>query len=1140
MSPSRISDIISVMTQTNKISVQQNLLSEDPLASFVNTQQRPDALNVGPTTVLPTEEPPDFGQITTNFLKQPSDATAVAEVGVPVSQFGGEQIIDAGGASVLGSLSRAGRSAKKEVFAIMDAVMPTIETPIPPIVGVIKTAASAFNRAIMLGQPLNPEEGALVSTLIEEPIRLAKSVWEDPIRTFEDEPVNLVLSMVGLLDVTGRAASIAGKTALLTKSIKLAERIAGNAKTAKTVLQEAGATRSVSKSLASRLAKATTPEDFQSVLADAVVLSKPRHAQKIAQHRLALAERDIEHLADYAKQAQKQVWDEFEAAKAQMFEEIKGAGPADRQRFVAEAKKKLKETQAAAQKIDDDTMRRTDALANIPQDPVPTIAQFVDAMKNQYRVDKATSLHDARLRGLDRHTQADLANTPIMDPFGPDGRLSKGLYNRGIAYLEKNFLTREKVTASVARMFGRESMIMSKTPRREAYVSEIKSAETSARMIEAAMKKDIDDVIRVLDDPDIDWVNAPQSLPDGTVSAQGREWMKAGRPDEWQGQIVPKNIKRMGDAMQKNYDRAHAAATRAWKKWDKDHRIGYLENYVPNEITGDARLALLARHGDDWRLLEDWAQSQRNIVDLEGIATRISPREAIFPTKKSAALDFERPLDLPASLTRPDGSEFKILETDIIKGYFRYVDNTSRRMASVQHFGPNGQGAKKMIEAMGSDFHGRQVAHDIWKSFQGIPEAPGAYTSAWGQSALIVETLGRTFQLSAAVVPNLTGVAWVARKWGLGNAIRAQKIVFEALSKEKYPESWMRIEANRALGGIAENVLNYLGETELVARGGGAVEQVSSLSRRALRLTGLGVVENNTNKVAGIAALTTVNDYIDIIRNGKRSIWSKMTNDLTPESITRELKRDFQFTDKDISRIIKDGLSRHDQARIVQTAPTLVNAWRQGSTSRYRLATHPIVQPILAYTSWVRVRGHMAADAVRELKHGNIGPMMKEIGYDLVTGEAVIMIKNYMRNRDRNDTGYWDRIQNDILESAGYGYWGSILESVKYTQDGLGVAATAWNILMPPAAGWTEDLHDVVGTAIKMHDSGRHKDAVRFLDAVLRAVPAAASVRGGVLSTARILEELGISPTDLGAQVERNKRNRSIRKRQRQQQRENR
>lgn len=1018
---------------------------------------------------------------------------------------------------------------------ILDAVFPDIRTGggTRPVGEAVPISAAAADMAKMsylwfksfTGIPFTEKENEYLTERFENSAELFKTVGQDPGGYAIEHPVLTGLALMDAADLSGGGMTAVARASRAMSIMRHLDEIQGNTKKARQVLMDAGVDRRTSKALAPRLAVAETAEDIQSIMADAVVLSPARRQNRVARFRKELAQGQIEDVTKSGKALIDSHWDMVASTKqkiARGLDELDEAiklGIREEPNWTNEVRVAYRNKLAAmgddikrlradltrqtfsAARAQDNVLgrisKRTKNLEAVPSTAVPTIRQFEAAMQHQFHISPATDLENALIKGVDLHKLNEVLDLPIFDPFAPDGRLVRGKLARGMAYVQKNFISFERARTAVTRLFGRESMIMQRTPFREQVLSEVIEGETYGRYWEAQIKQAADPVLTKLSDGDLAWLDAPVKTGQGVSSTQGREWMRAGRPEVFRGRDVPLGVQEAGDMMQRGYNTLWRQIVEAGRKWDPDFELGWQKNYVPNTITPEVQNAFIGQSGELWHALKAWAE--REGKDLDGIVAAMKPSKDGLSIRRASPIDFERLVDLPAAIELPNGEIVQVLEPDVIRSFYRYTDQVTRRLGTINQFGLDNEKIVRLIQDLGDDSYGRMVATEIWGSYQGFPQAPGAYTSTWGRVFSGMDTMARGFQLSASVIPNTTGIAWVARKWGVERTLGAQRTVWKALRGEEInPAEWKMVQRARSLGAFGEDVLNYLGETELVARTGGPLERIGAASRKSLRVTGLGIVEQNTNKVAAIAALRATEDYLDILRKGNSSAWSRMFRDATPDAIRRELKRDFLFTDADIDRIIKDGFSVQDKARIAQRAPALVNAWRQSPTGRYKLATHPAVQPFLAYTSWVRVRGHMVFDALREAGRGNVGPLLKELGYSQISGEIVIALKDFFRNHERNDPTWKDHALHNMMESAAFGYWGAFLESLKYSASGLGPFKTLHNVVVPPAGDWLDDTYKVIDAAVELAKERTPAEGANFIYELSRMTPAVRATVGGV------------------------------------------
>ncbi|GAH04732.1 unnamed protein product, partial [marine sediment metagenome] len=290
--------------------------------------------------------------------------------------------------------------------------------------------------------------------------------------------------------------------------------------------------------------------------------------------------------------------------------------------------------------------------------------------------------------------------------------------------------------------------------------------------------------------------------------------------------------------------------------------------------------------------------------------------------------------------------------------------------------------------------------------------------------------------LSASTLANLTAPIWSMNKYGVRNTLRAQWDVMRSWGSDKWNPIWqkdaaLRVEMARMDGGWSRHTLSRLAGTEAMGAGFGLSGKIGDLSTKVLKGTLLEIVERNTNKVSGLAANQFVADIFNRLRTPQTGkLWKLVGAD--DKAIVRQLQRDFQWSNADIGRIMKMGLTKTDRARIAQRAPSLVNNFAEGAGQRPYWMRHPLAQRALAYTSFVRLRGNMAADAIKEIRHGNVKPIAKLLGFSVLAGEAEVALKGWFKNRERVDKNFAHRLFNDLMASATFGYLGAVYEQAKY------------------------------------------------------------------------------------------------------------
>jgi hypothetical protein len=455
----------------------------------------------------------------------------------------------------------------------------------------------------------------------------------------------------------------------------------------------------------------------------------------------------------------------------------------------------------------------------------------------------------------------------------------------------------------------------------------------------------------------------------------------------------------------------------------------YQKNFLPDLWTEQTMLAFEARSGKLWNAIAAWMEKNRGISEdqLKGIVENLTGRRGEMAVRKSGSLEYSKELGLPDQI-EVDGTMVDLVDKNALSNMGRYIKSAARRIGVASQFGTGEEVIRGILAQAGDNPVHRNIIKQGWATLQGINSMPSFYTNPLGRAILGAESMARGLHLFAAVLPNTLGTAQSMRKFGLFRTLAAQR--------DKFAAPWLedantRLQLARQEGGWAKHTLDRMAEGEGLGVATGAVEKVGRGVAKTLKATGLEAMERNTNQVTTIAAQQYVADTFNKLRTlpegGVRKLWGSDS-----ATLKRELGRDFLWSDEDISRIMQSGLTEMDRVRIARRAPALTNAFAEGSGVRPVWMRNPLAQRALAYTSFVRIMGNMAADAVKEARHGNVKPVMKMLGYGVLTGEAEIAIKNFFKDRERADKEWDHRLINDLLSTATFGYMGAVYEDARY------------------------------------------------------------------------------------------------------------
>jgi len=725
--------------------------------------------------------------------------------------------------------------------------------------------------------------------------------------------------------------------------------------------------------------------------------------------------------------------------------------------------------------------------------------------KRQTAMKRSLSVYEAEVNDISKMSAGQTTGLPLMSMLYEGEGLSNGMWRGMKGWMIDNVYDHNSAIARFADAFSPLDRILMRTPAGRAFAKKAVDAEVFSRMMEAKATQPLGDIFSAMDRGTRKWVRE-----------NFNEWYRAGAPSDFAGGVPPKAIelaakwKEVGDQIW-----AEWAKLNGWTGAKAVPPIGF---YLPNYLTTDARFALMTKDGPIWdaivqRYGHPIAEKLRESVVIRG-------EDDLLTVHKSPSLEFDRTVDLSLvpeiEYITPGGKRTKvrILKTDPHDSMMHYLRDATRRIGTVTHFGRDVTEVQKLLNAAGGDAVTRLSIRQGWFALQGMPREFSLYSNPGFQVLQFAETAARTAHLSVAVIPNLTGALWVARKWGLANMLDAQwyavrswelkvrGLRFNPLYKESAANM---LEVNRMLHGWARNTLAYTAETEQISKEAGFLARARGFSQQALKWTGLERVERNTNRVAGVGARLAVEDMFNKIRAANPKSISELTG-TTTKKLVEELKRDFIFDDNDIMRIMREGMNEFDHARVVQRAPALVNAFNEGALSRRYWMRHPISIRMMAYMSWRRVRHNMTLDALNAAMKGDFAPIVKEFGYSLAAGEMVGAARDFFRNQERTYglEEYWRRIGEDMSESAATTFWGSIADMYSWEiarSGGESPGADFWNVARIPAFDFLDQNVRAVGDIFDAYQQGRAIDQTG--KAVGKLVPALGTLRTTAL---RILD----------------------------------
>jgi len=504
------------------------------------------------------------------------------------------------------------------------------------------------------------------------------------------------------------------------------------------------------------------------------------------------------------------------------------------------------------------------------------------------------------------------------------------------------------------------------------------------------------------------------------------------------------------------------------------------ENYVPHYATHDGYITMVSQTGKVWdALIQKLKDDGKYFKGIEEYIRSNADKGRII-IEKSGSLEKERTLDLPLWVI-VDGKRVNIIETNPYNIIKKYGDNVSKRLGIISQFGQDDKVIKQILKDSYDDMYVHDKIKDMWGFMNDVDKR--YYNNGFMRIFRPLEALVMAGQLSGATVSNIFGFVPSAMKYRLIDTIKGMTDVMTA--KLGNIPAAERIKILRMDDAFGRDMFTNLAMTE------GITGATSKITHATFKVSGMSLVNRAINKAASGAAIRSFEHGLEIIRRGDDNLFKKIYGGDSATYI-RQFKRDYRFTDADISDMLKNGISKEQRAIIVQKAPALTNAYGESVANRPLWMRHPISQRVFAYTSFPRAMGNIAKYATVEAAHGNVVPLAKWLGGSLAAGEGIIWLKNYLKNKERQDKNIYARLFNDMLAAASFGVMGEIGQSLYYdVSSGVKPGEAVTNIMtdMPVLNGLAEDFTSAL-------ESIQKKSFVPFARNKVKNLPAARIARG--------------------------------------------
>jgi hypothetical protein len=561
------------------------------------------------------------------------------------------------------------------------------------------------------------------------------------------------------------------------------------------------------------------------------------------------------------------------------------------------------------------------------------------------------------------------------------------------------------------------------------------------------------------------------------------------------------NAEALAAALDVSLDEIHGS----WRKFAK------IDNYFPRTFTGAIRKALRRGPGDATY------DELIKVAKAAGIDPKTILHESDFAMaiKRNGHLENARIANLPATLTLPDGHTVKVWEDDPFDALIAGIDQSSRRLAIILQFGQFG--ATRAAEEIGQKlFKGgvegrggaqKEAFEDVWKQ---LNEKGHNKFSFLTEAMRGGENIARLAQLSTATISQLSGVMPMAARTGTWPmAQRLAKVVYAGAAARLgiATRTQAELQMTREMGAW---MLDTIGHTA-------GVEDMAGLSRKLAHVGLTANLFNATNRglnqVAGLLGMDSLTDAVLGLRDPKSGLLRRAWG-LDAASMRERLRREFNFTDAEINRMVDSGIdyadyakvrekaasdpayqqAYQDLARAAQMMSARTNVFRETALTRPGILSGKASRVFFAYLSYLRAQGNGLADAVHHASKGNVRPLLTKLVGEAAAGLLISQLKDLFFEREhKEDTPFWVKLLDWWSEAATFGLVGGVTEDAYWafkTDKPSFVSAAQyewlWNVFMggPVKAvkkglkeGAAEGAKDYYKTAAKATPIVRAADA---------------------------------------------------------------
>lgn len=445
-----------------------------------------------------------------------------------------------------------------------------------------------------------------------------------------------------------------------------------------------------------------------------------------------------------------------------------------------------------------------------------------------------------------------------------------------------------------------------------------------------------------------------------------------------------------------------------------------LPNYFPHMLTDDAMEALQTKRGPLYDAIAKEITTKG--IPIEKLDDFISADTI----RRSGHLEETR--FLPDSVMA-NGKKVMLHETDPFKVLPKAVDSQARRLAFIETFGQ--KDANKKIKALREAIFKEQGSFaqsrfdDAILDLQQMPNGrplPKAVQAA--------DTIATTHMLSMSPLGNVLGPIGTATRFGFGKTVKAH-----AKSLDE------RIRRNLNAYGVKVNESKYKAEIDNLERLGAwgrdsmskhivaddMAGKIGKVSRAALRAFGLNMINVEIDRGASLAASAALQDAVQFLRKPTNSgMFKKVWGGMSEPQIKDMLYREFELSEADVNRMVKDGIQTEDFARASQRATSKINLRDESPLEKPRWMNHSYVRPFLRLSSYVRSASGQISDALHYAKQGNVAPLARLMFASAVGGTAMAEFRDFLNRKEREDKTFYGMLWRGMMQTAMLGLWGDL------------------------------------------------------------------------------------------------------------------